>query len=257
MLLTYIYHDCFMLQSASCTVVFDYFADPAGSGRFLDAVDPEKPLYVLVSHHHKDHFTPAIFTWAHRFPRIHYILSKDTARAVNYILKPGSTYRGPYVVDRSWVTVLRPGQVYTDGTITVNAYGSTDIGNSYLLAVDGRTVLHAGDLNAWVWKDESTPAEVAAAVRDFEAIVDTIAPGRIDLALFPVDARLGRDYWEGAYRFTRLKDVGLFVPMHFCLGADPAENARFATAAVSFSRYANPERGRYAAMTLPYERLTL
>lgn len=256
--LKYIYHDCFVYGSSQMNVIFDYRADPWGGDRFLDEIDTALPLYVVVSHHHKDHFTPRIFDWARRFPKIHFILSKDTARAVNYILKPNSTYLGPHRVDRSKVSVLRPGEVFEDENLRIEAYGSTDIGNSYMLRTPrGRNIFHAGDLNAWVWKDESTPAEIKAAIRDFEAILARIVPRRIDLAMFPVDARLGRDYWEGAYRFLRKFQVGMFISMHFALQTGLDECARFAAAATDFSRYANPQYGWYGAMTVPYETILL
>ncbi len=75
--------------------------------------------------------------------------------------------------------------------------------------------------------------------------------------MFPVDPRLGRDFWEGANIFTRRFKVKNFVPMHFCLGGGWAENVRFASLAIDFARYANPEYGCYCALTEPYSVLLL
>ena len=86
-----------------------------------------------------------------------------------------------------------------------------------MVTVDGKRIFHAGDLNAWVWKDESTPAEIEAALRDFDAVLAPIEARykSIDLAMFPEDPRLGRDYDEGARIFRSRFDIGWFVPMHY------------------------------------------
>ena len=255
--LQYIRHDCFLMRTPVCTCVFDFWTDPDGHCAFLDSVDVSKPFYVIVSHHHKDHFTRKIFRWAERFPNIHYIISKDTARSVSYLLKQESAYRGEYRVSPSLVTVMKPGDIYEDPNIRITAFGSTDIGNSYMVQACGQRFFHAGDLNAWIWKDESTNAEVSAALRAYDKILDDIrtATDRFDLVMFPVDARIGRDYWEGAARFVRRFKVANFVPMHFCLGTDLEENLRFVDAAIRFPLYANPEYGHYCALTEPYSTL--
>ena len=163
--LTYIYHDGFLLQTPEVNVVFDYWKDPeSAEPRFLQTLETKKPLYVLVSHHHKDHFNPEIFQWSDRFDDIHYIISRDTFRAARHFINPGSLYHGLKRVDPDKVVALAPGEVYRDKHIRVEAFGSTDIGNSYLLQTGGKTIFHAGDLNAWVWKDESTPQEIEEAL---------------------------------------------------------------------------------------------
>lgn len=259
--ITYIYHDCFVTDFDQCAVVFDYWREADGdvSDRVLSLVEADKPIYVLVSHHHKDHFNRAVLKWGSRRDNIHFILSEDTARSVRHILNPESMYRGVRPEPGS-VTVLSPGKCFDDGRVRVDAFGSTDMGNSYMVTSGGRHVFHAGDLNAWVWKDESTPQEVDEAIADYERILSTIADagyGRMDVAMFPVDSRLGTDYWEGAYRFVRRFDVDVFLPMHFCLGSNAADEIEKMTAACRFREYANPERGMYVALQHPYSAMAL
>ncbi len=109
------------------------------------------------------------------------------------------------------------GEEYKDQHISVKAFGSTDIGISFLIRTEGRTIFHAGDLNNWHWKDESTPEEIAVAERDYlkelELLADTT--DHLDVALFPVDPRLGSDFARGAEQFIDRIHVRLFVPMHF------------------------------------------
>ncbi|MCM1319135.1 MAG: MBL fold metallo-hydrolase [Muribaculaceae bacterium] len=270
--LTYIWHDCFVYRSQKCVIVFDYWCNPHKpynlDGRSFDEFLSEAvlsdngsilPVYFIVSHHHKDHFNKHIFAWGHHLPRVHYIVSKDVERAVKYLWKPESTYTGPLRVTPEMVTTMRVGDNYSDELVSVHAFGSTDIGNSYVIEVDGIRFFHAGDLNAWIWKDESTPREVADAIREFEFKLEDIAEKfeSFDVAMFPVDARIGRDWWEGAFRFVHRFDVELFIPMHFSLYETDIQRIDFIRKATDFALYANPMRGNYCALTQPYQHLLL
>lgn len=76
---------------------------------------------------------------------------------------------------------------------------------------------HAGDLNNWHWSEESTEEEIRKANGDFLAEVKYLkekAPN-IDLILFPVDRRMGKDYMKGAKQFIEQIKTTIFVPMHF------------------------------------------
>lgn len=252
--LTYIYHDGFVLDTPEAAVVFDYWKDPeAADPRFLKELDPRKPLYVLVTHHHKDHFNPEIFQWSDQFEDTHYILSRDTYRAARHFFTPGSLYKGLKRVNPEKVSDLAPGGVYADDRISIRAFGSTDLGNSYMVEVDGKRVFHAGDLNAWVWKDDSTQQEIDEAMAHYDKVLDTISSvtDSFDLAMFPADPRLGTDFWTGAYVFVRRFDVGIFVPMHFTLAEQPDSQLDYIAQATDFRAYANPDRGRYVALTTP------
>ena len=94
-------------------------------------------LYVFVSHHHDDHFSPAI-----------YDLCGENA---TYIL--GFDIPQPYKGVR-----MSPGEVRTFGALTVNAYGSTDEGVSFCVDFAGVTLFHAGDLNLWHWRESNPPS---------------------------------------------------------------------------------------------------
>lgn len=255
--LTYIHHDCFLLRTAKAAFVFDYWLDPTASNtevpEFLSLLNPDMPLYVFVSHHHKDHFNRCIFAWQKLLPQVHFIISRDAAGACRYMLRQGGTYKGFRPTPES-VSVMRPGDDWSDNVLSVRAFGSTDTGNSYLLEVDGRRIFHAGDLNAWMWKDESTPAQVAAAIRDYERCLAPIAEAapHVDVAMMPVDSRLGSDYWEGAARLVRRIDVAHFFPMHFELADDEEQLRQRRRDAAAFRQYANPDRGEYIALQSPY-----
>lgn len=263
-ILKYIYHDCFHLKSTGkCSLVFDFWKDPrVKEGEyplFLNEIERGKPCYIFVSHHHKDHFTREIFEWARDYPEIFFILSKDTAKMARHILRPESIWNG-YKVSQDRFCVLKPGEEYNDETVKIKAYDSTDIGNSYAVEIrvaqrDGTDlkVFHAGDLNAWIWLDESTQKEVTAAMSQFDNILYSIRDDHkeFDVAMFPVDSRIGRDYFTGARLFLKSFKVKRFFPMHFGLGENAEEDLKYKRDATAFQDYANPDYGECIGLLSP------
>lgn len=257
---TYIHHDCFVIRSNEWAMVFDYWVDPMSEidsePRFLNHLDAEKPLYVFVSHSHKDHFNKNIFNWASRFRHIHYLVSHETAKRCRYMISPTSVYKGTKI-DADKLTGFKVGDEWEDGRISVRAYGSTDIGVSWLIEVGGRRIYHAGDFNFWGWKDESTPGEVKDAYNRFKKILDLIREdmngNSLDFVFFPVDSRIGSGYFEGAKEFVRALVCHIFFPMHFGLGDENEQRIRIADA-MNIELYANPDRGEYVGLTAPYSR---
>lgn len=257
--LTYIHHDCFLLRTPELAVVFDYWKDPladsAGIPPFLKDLPADIPLYVLVSHFHKDHFNPEIFRWADMRESVRYIVSRDVARKIRYRIEPSSTYKGKRL-DDSKITVLSKLEQFSDNLLTVDAFGSTDIGNSYALTIksDSLTVFHAGDLNCWTWRDESTPEEVASAEKAFLSELHAIAASfdSFDIAMFPVDSRIGTGYEEGARVFLRNFRVKHFFPMHFELAEDAAELSHRHADALAFEKYSSGY-GELVGLTATYD----
>ena len=254
--LTYIYHDCFMLETAETIIIFDYWKDPLAKVTdkdfppLLDELDGSKKIYILISHHHKDHFSRRIFLWIQKFPNIEYIISEDTYNAVKYILKEGGTYQG-YKPPIDSIHILTPGQVYEDNIVSIKAYPSTDIGNSYAMEVEGYKIFHAGDLNAWLWIDESTQQEINQARNHYKSIIAEIKNDypSFDLVMFPVDSRLGREYWWGAKYFVFHIRTDLFVPMHFELVLSEDEKEQRRIDAATFKLFALNDYGAYLQLS--------
>lgn len=258
--ITYIWHDCFVVSLHELTIVFDFWKDPTTESKkipiFITQADKSKPLYVFVSHHHKDHFTKQIFEWENLFEKVTYIISEDTALHIRHLLSPGSIYKG-HKPERTNIVILKSGESFTDSLILVKAYGSTDIGNSYYVKTcqkNSESFFHAGDLNAWLWKDESTQQEVEASLSDFMKIINRIREqhSMIDFVMFPVDSRIGTDYFTGAQIFVREIFVKHFFPMHFSLGENETEKNVLAQDASKLELYANKERGEYICLLSPY-----
>lgn len=227
----YIYHSGFALLDEGITVIIDYYKDSADRpltgvvhGELLSR--PGK-LYVLASHVHADHFNPEVLTWKEVRSDIQYLFSKD-------ILEGGKA-------DLWDACYLDKGNVWTDGVLEVEAFGSTDAGVSFLLRWDGKTIFHAGDLNNWHWKEESTEEEVQEAERAYFDELDALArrTDRMDLVMFPVDPRLGEDYMLGAKQFVDKFRVDRFVPMHFDDAYDKAN---------AFREYAESRGARFVEL---------
>lgn len=269
--LEYIWHDGFRLRRpGEWCVVFDWWRDPRCGDEgsvpgWVAALPPDEALYVVVSHHHKDHLNPDVFDWFTVHPSTRYIISRDVERHCRHRFNPAGRWRG-HKVPPELVAVLRPGESrnYPDGRggemgVTVHAYGSTDIGNSYVLELPRGesgaplSVMHGGDLNAWIWLDESTPGEVRDALGRYESILAGISERwpSLDVVMFDVDSRIGREYWTGARMLLERVDVGTFLPMHFGLGT-PEEQALHARDARDFGAYAPPgRRTQYIALQSP------
>lgn len=225
--LIYIYHSGFALLGDGFTVIMDYYRDSADANaqaslqQLMDGLSESAPsvqprgvvheeilhrpgkLYVLSSHFHPDHFNKEVLEWRTERPDIIYIFSKDIWR-----------HRRAAKEDAIW---LKKGETYEDETLKVHAFGSTDVGSSFLVEAAGKKIFHAGDLNNWHWKGESTEAEWRGAEKNFLHEVDYIYAytHEVDVAMFPIDPRLGKDYMRGAEQFVKKIKNHIFVPMHF------------------------------------------
>lgn len=216
MKLTYVFHSCFILETERCVIVFDFWQDPAGVVPSL--LRTEKPLYVLSSHFHEDHFNRDILSWRSVKQDITYILSKD-------ILKHRRAGKG-----EADVWIAKSG-TWHDPFLRVTATGSTDSGVSWIVETEGKLIFHAGDLNNWYARfltddyaggtayspefgteihPDREEKRYLGELKDIRKVTD-----HFDIAMFPVDARIGNGYTRGGRQFIERFRVGLFVPMHF------------------------------------------
>lgn len=214
--LTYIFHSGFAIETGQCILVFDYWMDP--SRVIPPLLKVHKPMYVFSSHFHEDHFTREIFNWKESKRDIIYLLSKDILRHRRAAKNEADVW-------------LAKGGVWEDSLLKVYAAGSTDSGVSWIVETDGKRIFHAGDLNNWYARfltDDYKGGKVYSAefgmevdpereekcflgeLKDIKKIAKSF-----DVAMFPIDGRIGNGYTRGARQFIERFDVGLFVPMHF------------------------------------------
>jgi L-ascorbate metabolism protein UlaG (beta-lactamase superfamily) len=202
----YLYHASFIIETDLHVLIFDYFNDHSSSesrslnnGVISDEVfKTHKAIYVFVSHGHDDHFNSLIFQWKNINPNIKYILSSD--------VEIKDTYPEHKIISE--------GEIIQFKDVFIKAYGSTDIGVSFLIKADGINIFHAGDLNWWHWYDESDEFNLDMA-KDFKTQIDKLKDKCIDIAFFPVDYRLKEHYYLGGEYFIKNLSPKLFIPMHF------------------------------------------
>lgn len=198
---TYYHHSGFSVAMDDILLVFDYWTGehgelPEDKRITVDFLKQFRQVYVFISHEHPDHLDPVVFTWRSEAP-VTYIVSADM---------PVGT-RGKRMAPGDSLT-LSP-------EVSVKAFDSTDLGVSFLVDIQGVHVFHAGDLNFWHWREESTVKEIEEADDAFRQAVEPIAREKIDLAFFPVDARQGLMYDAGANYFIMCVKPRLLIPMHF------------------------------------------
>lgn len=207
----YLYHSGFSIETEQYLLIFDYYLDQVESAekcREFGAIgkkdlSTDKKIVIFSSHNHADHFNPVILKWAQIRPDIQYILSSDIPQQNNEIK----------------VQYIDPYQEVQLEDLYIKAYGSTDIGVSFLVRVDGKKFFHAGDLNCWSWWDDTEQGRKKAEAW-FEEEIAKIKGEKIDIAFFPVDPRLQENYSTGAKYFIEQLSPDIFIPMHFDEGYD-------------------------------------
>ncbi|MBR6571033.1 MAG: MBL fold metallo-hydrolase [Clostridia bacterium] len=225
----YHYHSGFSVQVGGTLLVFDYWEGENRSLSETGRIQPKflsafEKIYVFISHAHQDHLDPIVYTWEQEQLPVTYIVAGDM---------PIGT-RGKR---------LNPGQERElDDQISVKAFQSTDLGVAFLVSAYGLNIFHAGDLNLWHWRQESTLREIEAAEKAFYQATEPIRAEHIDVAMFPVDPRQGMMYDAGANHFILTMKPRVFIPMHW---QDRDE------VAIDFARRARNSNTEVLALTRP------
>lgn len=196
-------HSGFLVEAEAVTLLFDWWRGE------LPALRPGVPLYVFASHGHPDHFAPKIFAL------------DGGARDVRFVLGHGIRLT-PRNLERWGVSpgtaekchILKGGQTLALPRAEIEALPSTDEGAAFLAALpDGQTVFHAGDLNWWHWEKEDKAWNHNMAA-NFKKYTEPLRGRKIDLAMLPLDPRLGEAGFRGPKYFLELADIRAFLPMH-------------------------------------------
>lgn len=195
-------HSGFLVETGSAALLFDWWKGE------LPATAPGVPLYVFASHVHPDHFDPKIFSLDDGSRNVRFVLGHDIK------LTPRNLSRWGVSAGTAGMCVsLRGGQSLTLPGAVVEALSSTDEGEAFLVTADGQTVFHAGDLNWWHWEGEDRAWNRNMEV-NFKRYTEPLRGRRIDLAMLPLDPRLGEaGFWGPAY-FLETANIRHFLPMH-------------------------------------------
>lgn len=240
MKLTYIYHSGFAIEANGFSILMDYFKDTLKSSDMgfvhQELLNRPGTLYILASHFHPDHFNAEVLQWKKQKKDIVYIFSKD-------ILKRKRAGKEEAIY-------LKKGDCFEDKNLRIEAFGSTDSGVSFFINTGGKNFFHAGDLNNWHWQDESTPEEATHSEKHYlNELNDIVAKiKQLDVAMFPVDPRIGTGFARGAEQFITQIPTKIFVPMHFW---EQPETTKI------FGTYAEKRGCHFALMATPGESITI
>ena len=214
MKITYIHHSCFLVETDCSYYLFDY------EQGVLPPLDTAKPIFVLVSHRHSDHYQPRIFSLLSGMQQVHPILSSD--------ILPSSPCSGSYCNPIGSIPVsasvappliVVPDREYRLGPEQLlRTFRSTDEGVAFLICDHGKQIYHAGDLNEWYWEGED-PVWNAQMVRDYRDQIDKLAQylggEQPDLAFIVLDPRQEADYARGILCFLQRIGAHTVFPMHY------------------------------------------
>lgn len=209
----YIYHSGYTISSGSDVLVFDYF-----SGSLPNFKEEGKNPTFFVTHAHDDHFNEEILTLPGN-KDFTYVLSSDIAELnkvdnVIYLGDSGASIEDKKKMYGPNIHYMKPNEMDNFGELSVRTFGSTDQGLSYLVNFKDISIFHAGDLNLWIW-DDDTEEEREQMRSDFMKEINKIKNYDVDVAFFPLDPRLKSRYADGFKIFLDKVNPSLIFPMHF------------------------------------------
>ncbi len=196
MRLTFITHSAFLLEGDKAALLFDYY----GEGTLPKT---EKPLYVLSSHFHKDHYNSCIFN----------------INAAGYILSDTIKLKDIPENKRGITVRVHEGEKMNNDCFTIKTFGSTDCGISFYITLDKKNIYFAGDNNIWYWDEEDEHMK-----EDFFKAIEGM--GSVDIAFLPVDPRLKENAFLTIEAFDKIYSPDIIIPMHMWKDYSISEKAK-------------------------------
>ena len=206
MKLTYLHHSGFLLETDSVSILFDYYKGT------LPAIAPGKPLYIMTSHAHDDHYSKKIYEIA----STHLQSGAKTILILSDDIREGDVPKNL----QDHTAFLAPHEHWNDEALRVFTLLSNDQGLAFSIhVIDGerhRNVFFAGDLNAWNWDGDE---EDMALIRIYHEELELIKDYEYDLAFLPLDPRLKENETQGITDFFDVCKCNAMkvAPMH-CWG---------------------------------------
>lgn len=196
----YVNHSGYLVETENHILLVDYVKGE------LPKFD--KPTLVISTHAHADHFNKEILDIE---GPVRILLSSDIKEEHN-------------LKHQSNVFYIEPNSRRFVGDFQVETFGSTDQGISVFVYVDNIGIFHAGDLNLWIWEDEDTQEDKREMSKEFDSEIKKIRRKNVEIAMFPVDPRLGRYATSGVTYFMDIVKPTYLFPMHFWNDPTVAKN---------------------------------
>ena len=196
-IVTYIEHSCFLVETAECYLLFDYYCGEVP----LPALNPAKPLLLFNSHAHHDHFSSEIFALRDRYPSALFVLSADIP--VPAAVQP---FTCPMLPHEHRLLQLADGRT----AVSIDTLRSNDEGVAFIIRIGDLCMYHAGDLNNWWWDGDVEDQKLADI---YHEELERIRGRHFTAAFIPLDPRL-KGWWKGIEDFMHYADADAIFPMH-------------------------------------------
>lgn len=193
MMIKHLSHSGFTVEDQGELIVFDAISPLALSKEYEN-------IYIFASHSHKDHFEPSAISLFYKDNKANFIMSKELSPKVTK-----SAIKNLFMLDNYETIRIN----YVD----ISTFGSTDLGNSYLVSLNGKNYFHAGDLNWWHWKRMNLE-ELEVEEVSFKREVELLKEKSIDIAFIPVDPRLEEYGYLAMNYFIEVVKPKYVIPMH-------------------------------------------
>ena len=198
---TYLHHSGFLAAVGETLLIFDYWQGennqfPVKARLKKEDLASYKQVIVFVTHAHEDHFDRVIYSWKEWKPDISYVIASDMPKDAEGIR-------------------MQAGDVHELGDVKIEAFSSTDLGVSFLCTIGDLRLFHAGDLNLWHWREESTLRQITEATESFYRACEPLEKLDIDVCMFPLDPRQGAMYDAGINHFVLSVKPHVLIPMHW------------------------------------------
>lgn len=201
--ITYIHHNCFVLDTPDRTYLFDYPGEahlPDGAADQVRRAVAGRDLVVFISHGHDDHMNDHLDLVTATAASVCHVISDDVAE-----LRPGA------MPARGDTLVVEPDARYGFGSMDVQTLMSNDLGVAYLVEDGGVRFYYGGDLAEWIWP--ATPLREAEFTRAFfSRAMERVRDFRPHVAFSNTDPRLTN--LAGGPTACRMAGAQVFVPMH-------------------------------------------
>ncbi len=209
----FIHHSSFAVELEDKILVFDYFdknrvTSVAFTGH-LPAMDPQKTIYFFASHKHADHFDMGIFRFLQQYPKVEYLLSKDTKMTKKFLLRHG--FDPKQLEDH--IHYLQSNKDYQFQDMKVHTLRSTDTGVAFVVSCNGKNIYHAGDLHWWKWEGAGELINGRVG-RDYKFQLRYLEKIHLNLAFVVLDPRLQEHAFLGLDYFMNHVNCDYVFPMH-------------------------------------------
>ena len=229
---TFIHHSSFLVELDTVSLLFDYvpagnYADYTFHGQ-RPHINPDKPLLVFASHHHKDHYDLSVLDFLKENPNTYFIFAKDVRLGNRYLIKNGYD---PKIKER--ITMVSARSDYEVCGVKIETLRSTDAGVAFIVNVGGELIFHAGDLHWWNIGESELYGNKFG--KEFKTEIKLMKDKVVDLAFVVLDPRLGDGTAYGLEAFVNTVPCNHVFPMHMWQKFDIIEEAKKRPAIINFA----------------------